>query len=136
MFFFSSTHWADFLAGTKEQRMRGRRGLPAVAADLSRVLSRGDVNPWIHSFQHMSVSPISTRPISVSSSEPRSIAWQSDVSGTRKYSMHLLSTAFFHVLPISCCEKRESWINLFNWNVGSLLLPSFKLLLDSCYLDF
>lgn len=89
----------------------------------------------IHGFQHV------YRPTSVSSSVPRSTQ-EHPFSGSQMSvepgndPIHPLFTAFVHVLPISCREKRENWITLFNWHVGRLLFSYCKLLLDSCYLDF
>lgn len=63
---------------------------------------------------------------------------RSDVRGTRKCSIRPLSTARWKH-PCSTylmLWEKGNWINLFNGNDGSLLLSSFKLLLDSCYLDF
>lgn len=133
--------WGDFLAGTNQQRRRAQKVLPVLTADSNHALSLGarihsSLEGRIHGFQHMETVPSPPDPPG-SPAACQGPFPGSQMSGEQGNDpIHPLSMAFVHGSPVSCCEKRENWMNLFNWNAGSPLLSSCKLFLDSCYLDF
>lgn len=117
---FHYIHWADFLDRTKPQ---GVKVLSGLVAGTSRALSCLDANPP-HASTHASMA-FSTcqRPhlhqmhqcLQCSAKvHPAALHfWQRVSAEHGNDPIHLLSTAFVHVLATSstvCCEKRENWI--------------------------
>lgn len=133
---FQHTRWADFLAGTKQQRMRAQRMLPSLAADLSELWECESTPAWKEGSMAFSTCQQTSQCLQQCAKVPPGapLLWQSDVSGTRKWShtsaIHSICPCFTH-LVLWEKGKLDNLIQLACWKAFVFLLQApFRFLLS------
>lgn len=132
---FQHTRWADFLAGTKQQRMRAQRVLRGPAADLSELWGCESTPAWKEG--SMAFSTSTDQPVSpaVCQGPPRSTpSLAVRVSGIRKWShtsaIHSICPCFTY-LVLWEKGKLDNLIQLACWKAFVFLLQApFRFLLS------